>query len=395
MPDPNQNNSNNQTQGVVPTIPSFNDAPPIPPDFQNVPTDPLSASNDDNKTPLIPPVVLPSATGPTSPTPNDSSTPPSGSGSAAPSDLPPVITPPKKKFGGGRVIATILGLFLLVGGIGAGIVLTSQKQLFEQKADGGIGGRSTLPSTNYGTCNTCSNGRCVAWDPTKPKPPDSVCTGGSSCNTCNLGKCVAWDPTKPKPPDSVCTESSNPCGVACSANQCHCTGGDACTGYECYTNTQIENYCTGAGRSWCDNYQSGGGKTCCVAGYICNPSGEGCVPGGGGSNPPGSGTPRPTGTPNPTASCQNVKAYSSTWVLLSANDLSRLARGAAINFCVTGTTTAGSFDKARFTINGVGPTETTTRRPGNNDYCTAYTIPATGTTFNITADIHHVSLGWK
>lgn len=350
MPDPNQNNSNNQAQGAVPTIPSFNDAPPLPPDFQNVPSDPLAVSSDNNKTPLVPPVVLPTTPEPTLPTPSDSSSPLGGSGSAAPSDLPPVITPPKKKFGGGRVIATILGLFLLVGGIGAGIVLTSQQQLFEQKASGGV---------TYCTTTDAVNGYCT--------PPPG---GGRGCL------------------DTGCN----------STQYCHCQGGQPCNYGVCVPKDYFDTACTGDGRVVCNNSGNPQAKTCCAAGYVCGGSG-GCVPGNppgsNGSNPPSTGTPRPTGTPNPTASCQNVKAYSSTWVLLSANDLSHLARGTAINFCVTGTTTAGSFDKARFTINGVGPTETTTRRPGNNDYCTAYTIPATGTTFNITADIHHVSLGWK
>ena len=60
-------------------------------------------------------------------------------GSAAPSDdviMPEIMgtTPPKKKFAGGKVIATILGLFLLVGGVGAGVFLTGQNQDIREKA---------------------------------------------------------------------------------------------------------------------------------------------------------------------------------------------------------------------------------------------------------------------
>ncbi|PIU28665.1 hypothetical protein COT08_00775, partial [Candidatus Woesebacteria bacterium CG07_land_8_20_14_0_80_44_9] len=50
-------------------------------------------------------------------------------------DIPPMIAEPKiQKKKSGRIIATILGILLLVGAVGAGVVLVGQKQLFEQKA---------------------------------------------------------------------------------------------------------------------------------------------------------------------------------------------------------------------------------------------------------------------
>jgi hypothetical protein len=48
----------------------------------------------------------------------------------------------------------------------------------------------------------------------------------------------------------------------------------------------------------------------------------------------------------------------------------------------------------RFTINGVVQTATTAKRPGSNDFCQAYTIPSGVYTFNVTAELHHVILGW-
>ena len=71
--------------------------------------------------------------------PSPANTTPSNNGSAAPSNdlaMSGVIgtTPPKKKFAGGKVIATILGLFLLVGGVGAGVFLTGQNQNISEKA---------------------------------------------------------------------------------------------------------------------------------------------------------------------------------------------------------------------------------------------------------------------
>jgi hypothetical protein len=115
--------------------------------------------------------------------------------------------------------------------------------------------------------------------------------------------------------------------------------------------------------------------------------------------PPTQNTPKPSPSPSPTpapvAQCQNVTAYSSTWTVLTATQLSQLKPGNAVNFCVVGSATAGSFDKAKFTINGTAQAETTTKRPNTQDYCQSYTIPANTYSFNVTAQIHHATLGWK
>ena len=106
-------------------------------------------------------------------------------------------------------------------------------------------------------------------------------------------------------------------------------------------------------------------------------------------------TPSSSPTPGPTAICSGLKAYDSGWTELSSAQLSGLKAGNNINFCVAGTASSGSFDMGRFTINGVVQAQTTTKRPSSNDFCQAYTIPAGVTTFNITAQIHHVTLGWE
>ncbi len=103
-----------------------------------------------------------------------------------------------------------------------------------------------------------------------------------------------------------------------------------------------------------------------------------------------------TPTPAPiTAVCQNIKAYSSTWTELTAAQLAALKTGNTVNFCVTGSATGGSFNKAKLTINNVAQAETTMKRPGSIDFCQTYTIPANTTSFVITAQINHVTLGWK
>ncbi len=96
------------------------------------------------------------------------------------------------------------------------------------------------------------------------------------------------------------------------------------------------------------------------------------------------------------ASCTNIKAYNASWVALSDAQLSALKPNDQINFCVTGTASGGSFDKARFTINGALKADTTAKRPGGNDFCQSYTIPGGGVNgFSVSAQIHHTTLGWR
>jgi hypothetical protein len=149
---------NTQQTDPLNSILVHNDLPPLP-DFMvqdNVGVVPEKTTdvlqkNEDALGASIPPTSLP----------NESF------GSAAPSDLPPMVASPKKKFGGKKIVATILGIFLLVGGVGAGIILTQQQQLFQQKAAG----------TDYGAgCVTGLKGNIVcgstnvSYDPNNPLP---------------------------------------------------------------------------------------------------------------------------------------------------------------------------------------------------------------------------------
>jgi hypothetical protein len=207
------------------------------------------------------------------------------SGSASPANdvitdtvMPAVVTTgaPKKKFAGGKTIATILGIFLLVGGIGAGVYLTGQNQ--------------------------------------------------------NIGEKASWEL------DQRCQQLKL-CGAGCRQEyNSDCGGGD--------------------------------------------------------DNPP-----PPVITPPPTpfyiAKCQRIQAYNEAWTLLTTANLSTLKAGDKVNFCAVGATNNGSFDKAKFTINGTAQAETTTKRPSSNDYCQLYTIAASVNTFNVNAQVHHTTLGWK
>lgn len=268
-------------------------------------------------------------------------TPPT-TGSAAPNDdliMPAIVTTTtqKKKFAGGKIIATILGLFLLIGGVGAGVLLVQQNQNAEEMAK----------SKDY-----------------RDKCKDVVCASNEQCR--GDGNCVwvgnPYDPETgegdPKSDDRRRRYESIP-----GYNE-RCL---FLTGPEC------------GGGAWCSQELA---SDCA----LWEPIGSEPEP----TTPP---TVAPTTPPN--ASCQNIKAYTPTWTLLTNTQLGQLKTDDSVNFCVAGVASSGSFDKARFTINSVVQAETTTIRPGSTDFCQSYVIPAGVTTFNVTAQIHHLTLGWK
>ena len=147
-------------------------------------------------------------------------------------NIPPMIvdsSSPKKK--SGRIIATILGILLLVGAVGAGVVLVGQKQLFKQKA------AFCMDPCRYDS--ECANGEyCYvqAWPgcsecKTKPTSCTPHCAGnipytcdsngisleGIACTgtqTCNNGVCTGGTtptptPTPTSPPIPTCSLSGN------------------------------------------------------------------------------------------------------------------------------------------------------------------------------------------
>lgn len=311
------------------------------------------------------------------------------SGSAAPSDdiiMAPVVTTQKKKFAGGKVIATILGLFLLVGGLGAGIVLVDQNQNIEEKAgscspgcgpgyqcDGGGlciprngNGPAIAPGTNPYTWND--------WQDDQQAP-----TGGSGAANQGSGICSCMNSNGVNAGYGSCSGSSCDCGSnQVKNNFCNTSGGVPAGA----TQADINERCL---------FLSGqsAGSTCGTRGTAC--SAEFASDCSNWNQPEGT----PPSTNSITAQCQNVKAYDEAWTLLTGIQLSQLGVGDSVNFCVTGSATGGSFNKARFTINGALQAETTTVRPSSTDFCQSYVIPAAVTSFNVSAQINHVTLGWK
>lgn len=104
-----------------------------------------------------------------------------------------VGAPPRKKFGGKRVISTILGLLLLVGGIGVGVSLVKQQQNPEERAKAPTEKELCVGCATNGEKWVWVNGECKkrAADECKeketPNPNLKVCTGYSG-GPCQKGQ---------------------------------------------------------------------------------------------------------------------------------------------------------------------------------------------------------------
>jgi len=370
----------------------------------------------------------------------------------------------KKNTGGkGKIVATILGIMLLVGSIGAGIILVKQQQDVRERAgfdstggldgptdntagggynnnnDGGGGGGDGGGGVTTIYCTTCSGTSCV---PTNtpgcnatdcfndgdcggtydPNPPDfgnnvfcNVCNSQGDCvssgqSPCQIEGCTSDADCSDVTPGAggslqegeQCLVTESPpdvfidnCGPGLT---CHCQSGDNCPESEAKcesTSTISKELCEIQGRTWTINHM-GYGMTCCVPGYVDNPDGKGCVPGetsGGGGN--GGGTPPPTTPTTVSATCYDIKAYDENWAQLTATQLSQLTNGDVVRFTVVGQASSGVFTKARFTINGTLRPEVITKKTGTEEYYDEYIIPAGVTTFSISAEVYHDSLGWK
>lgn len=426
QPDPNQNQSTADTSQTLPASPASPpvispsmDLPPLPIDNSTQSATPTGAAPGVNQeaasTQAAPPV------------PNQ---PADSSSSATPPESPTVISSkPKKKFGGGKIIATILGVLLLVGGVGAGYILTQQPQIFQGKAwipegadnpdkdknnpgnvekppkkeddekpSSGGGGTPQPPAGGHpGTCIdvNCAltldsngtyhydstldvpnaNGEYETIDGKRvndyynevilPSTADNDCTGDGICasgSSCVNGSCVS---------------TTNNCGLsvndttapACCADTVNCD------------NPVCESGPTGP-RKEC---KSASGQHCTMS--VNDASCGGVNPG----EPPGT---NPPSTPGTTASCLNVKAYDASWNELNNTDLSGLTTDDVVNFCVTGSASSGTFDRAQFSIGPTVEAETTTKGQGAaaGDYCQSYIILSTDTTVNVKARIHHLDL---
>lgn len=102
--------------------------------------------------------------------------------------------------------------------------------------------------------------------------------------------------------------------------------------------------------------------------------------------PPGEEEPPPT-----TAECKNIKAYDANFTQLSATQLAQLKPGDSVRFAVSGTTSSGSFDQARFRVND-GAWQQTTTKNSFGEFFIVFTVPSGVTTFKVEAEVHHADL---
>lgn len=412
---PNNNNQQNSqsfpndvqnTEDPIPVLAIESESPPI---LQDQITTPIQTSNEDVKT-------------------QDKNT---DVGSAAPSAdivMPPVITSQRKKFPGGKVIATILGLFLLVGGLGAGILLVDQNQNINEEAAQADGCKSI---TDKNSCNnSCGTKkadgksyRCRWTNAGSCSESGQECgTGGGDTKTVCENQGGVWCSEVTdylgKPVPAFCNTSGVTCGNAAGdlgyiirigigmcipGNSCPpFDGGWLCvigvngyTGGQCTEENSSDDMAYGKPPDcFCGTLQIDGGP---YDGTYVSKCGCDKKP----TAPPSTPvpTPGPTRQPSPpatiSASCQNLLAYDTNWKLYRPEQLSLLKPGQNLYFCVTGSASSGYFDKAKFTINGEQFSETTTKRPNSDDYCQLYTIKSGISRHDVSAQIHHITLGWK
>lgn len=425
--DPANQNNPNQNQATTSSIPAMQDTPAPPPSNIDTPTNPTS-----------PPPPTPTGAGPTGNVPE----PPSTGG--------------KRRFGGGRAIATILGVILLIGGVGAGILLVQQTQLFRQQADlgdacpalpefntvqdcvdsclAGCPGSANPTECANGcipTCEnicvggtntqTCGNGECNAPGENETNCPQD-CTGGggsggggtsgiwtssyrsSTLATCNNGSCSIVDPgphnligTGPPNNWSACSGTLFISSFYCDGSTTTCrdnpTGGlNPLPARNCGSG-QIDVGCTGGGVVAYSRYDTG---------IDCSSVTPTPTPPPGSTPPPPPPTPTPppgsTPTPPPTggvAECVAIKIYNRQWTDITQRVVSgqvTLRERRRLNIAVSGNATYGQFLKARFRINGDLEPDTTLKNPYGEFYI-EYQIPDGVRRLRIVAHLFHDDLG--
>lgn len=313
------------------------------------------------------------------------------SGSAAPSGdvvMSQVIgtTPPKKKFAGGKVIATILGLFLLVGGVGAGVFLTGQNQNIREEA-------YTPAASKLDTCNFVEVS--FSENPTCPKLENNTGQNNVVTYRTNYTLKNVTNRTHVLQIQKLSRYCTEPYGQINASGGVHCGTGRQTETLELTLNAN-ETKTVEISRRTDSDMSCGSFQTDLILNSI--DGNTNChSPNTGNTTLFGWGMCQTGVTCGfEPARCQNVKAYNETWTEYTAGQLALLKIGNKVNFCASGTASSGSFDKARFIVNGVVQPETTIKRPGSEDFCYLYTLanPNVNNRFNVRAQLHHTTIGW-
>ncbi len=323
-------------------------------------------------------------------------------------DIPPVISTSStksKKPVGKKMIATILGVLVLVGGIGAGVILVQNQQDIREKADTLV----CVYDSECGFGETCENNKCVTITPECVN--DTDCDPGETCNA--NGKCVSAAVTTYQCSSRGSSGTRKPLSAKINItlddiNKCKafCENQDACkvwvTRYTC-SSTGTSGGCQ-ENPSVLEKIDVNGVSGSCISGgfdqsIVCGTQQVdiGCFgsTGADGANYAFMTYVGPTSCSSNgiiTGSCLDIKAFDTEWSPITS--LSSLVAGDVVRFTVAGSSSSGSFDKAKFTINGTLRTEVSIKKPGTDEFYDEYTIPEGVTTFTINAELYHSSLGW-
>jgi hypothetical protein len=290
------------------------------------------------------------------------------------------------------------------------------------------GTSSGTGSTSGGTVYTPTAIRCVVQNPPQPDTLGQLCTCavGETCQGTFIGKTSDGSNCFSAFPALTCLRPAGAPGVGGTTGP-----GLDCTGTTCNRGGSQSASC-GTADVWVFNCPNGldsagkclqngskvgqitsssfkitdytGGKTCGAIQVDMEPVGGASGIGGcgavtytmGGACTTVAVTPAPTNPPSvpggPTAQCSATKAYDTSFNLLTSTQLAALQPGDHVRFAVTGTTSSGTFDKARFTINGVLRPDVITKVPATGEFYDEYVIPTGVTAFNVTSQIHHAGL---
>jgi len=347
-------------------------------------------------------------------------------------DLPPVLSTsgkPKKSFPK-RTVATILGILLLVGAVGAGVTLVQQNQDIREKAVCTANNACLSPGDSCCGLEIFDASCAVTEARCSQSPSLGECESPGSCGasaqSCGPGeKCF-----KPAVGDSYCQADSS-CGGDGGGDGDECTpGGSDCAFRErCDDGTCIDiDFCD---NNSCDvetaypgcsvsHYMSNDkddptvldiviaqgvrsanlGATDCGAEQIdvsCDGDGltdgvwrrydTNCTGGGGGND---NDTPTPTTPPSEGGQCLDVKILDSNFEKLGPQKRAALVPGQLIYLAVSGERIPGGIDRARFWINEVRQDPTTRNRSieDKRHFFMQYVIPAGTTSMKVDAQVH-------
>ena len=460
MPDEDKTTNTNQPlAGGAPVV-----DPPSPTVEPTTPAPPPTATSDISDQAIDTPPPPPMEDGAVSPPPpiveekkpEETTTPTqktekTESAQAIP-DIPPVITTSGaggKKPANKKMIATILGVLFLVGGIGAGVILVQNQQDIREWA------RVFADCERDSDCGgdyECSDGDCVL--PTTPYVPTSepdpepdpapsdpdpalTCYGGVAigdyaCSTYyTCVECLSsgtysgsvdaatyctglpCDPNTQEDSGKLdygrdCTEDDQCYSGICTNGKCGAPSTRFCEGDTCdlsFAGKSLSDSCfimhyssdDNDDSTITDNVIAQGVSRASMGAVDCGAEQIDVACGGAGfvdglwERYSDDCTDTPL-TPGVSASCLNIQAFDTEWN--SITSLSSLVTGDVVRFTVAGTTSSGSFDKARFNINGTFRSEVSVKKPGTEEFYDEYTIPENITTFTIDAEVHHTTLGW-